>query len=211
MSNLYFVKTTNPGSNQPAGNFVSGYSLTDRDHGVFRVGPKGLYFVKTNNVGSGKIEVHRTTASSNYRDFDIHTASVFELADNGTWTVVNADLFLIKTRNCASRLIEVHRANASSFSAFLLHAAVPISQTEGENGAWDIYNGNLYFINTYDGDNGSWRVGSQGSLCFIKPRNTGSGKIEVHIASSESKYQQVSHHATWISQADGLFGTYVIA
>ncbi|KAK0710646.1 hypothetical protein B0H67DRAFT_472533, partial [Lasiosphaeris hirsuta] len=180
-----------------------------------------LYFVKTNNVGSGKIEVHRTTAASNYRDFDIHTASVFELtdADSGVWTVDNDDLFLVKTRNTTSRLIELHQAPGTAFSTFSLHAAVPIPQSEGENGAWAVWNGNLYFIrlrntqggnvelwhvhgtglqevtryttwfSTSDADNGSWRIGAQGNLFFIKTRNTGSGQIEVHIASSESKYQ----------------------
>ncbi|KXX80638.1 hypothetical protein MMYC01_203408 [Madurella mycetomatis] len=257
MSSLFFIKTIRPesekvevhvtkpgdGYKQPAGQYVSGYSPTDRDNGVFCIGPEGLYLVKTRNVGSGKIEVHRTTTSSNYSDFDIHTATVFELkdTDNGTWTVDGADLFLIKTRRCESRLIEVHRANGNAFSAFSLHAAVPIPQSEGENGAWDMENGSLYFIryrntqgnnvevwrahgdglqnveryttwfSTSDGDKGSWRIGANGDLYFIKTRNTGSGMIEVHVASSQSGYQEVAHHATWISQDDGPFGTYLVA
>jgi hypothetical protein len=257
MSNLYFIKTVkadsgmvevhvakpDDGYSTPAGHFVSGYSPADRDNGVFCIGPEGLSFVKTRNAQSGKIEAHRTTTASGYKDFDIHTATVFELkdTDNGTWTVDGGNLFLVKTRNCESGLIEVHRANGNTFGAFSVHAAVPISQSEGENGVWDINDNELYFVkyrntqggnvevwrvtgdglqtvtrhttwfSTTDGVQGSWRIGANGDLYFIKTRNTGSGKAEVHVASSKSGYQQVSHHATWISQDDGPLGTWVIA
>ncbi|KAK4452633.1 hypothetical protein QBC34DRAFT_293246 [Podospora aff. communis PSN243] len=257
MSSLYFIKTVKADSNKvevhiasptdgyskPAGHHVSGYSLADRNNGDFVVGPEGLYFVKTRNAQSGKIEAHRTTAASGYRDFDIHAVTVFELrdTDNGTWTFDNGNLYLVKTQRCESGLIELHRANGGSFNAFSLHAAVPIPVSEAGNGEWDVFGDELYFVkyrntqggnvevwkvsgsglqtvtrwttwfNTADGVQGSWRIGKGGDLYFIKTKNTGSGKAEVHVASARSGYQQVSHNATWISQDDGPLGTWVVA
>lgn len=260
MSSLYFIKTVKADSGmievhvakrddgyaKPAGHFVSGYSPADRNNGDFCVGPAGLYFAKTRNAQSGKIEAHRTTASSGYKDFDVHAVTVYELkdTDNGTWTFdsPNGNLYLVKTQRCESGLIEVHCANAAdNFSAFSVHAAVPIPQSEAGNGTWAVRDGELYFIkyrntqstkvevwrvtggdfqtvkryttwfSTADGVQGSWRIGANGDLYFIKTRNTGSAKAEVHIASLTSGYQQVEHFATWISQDDGPLGTWVVA
>jgi hypothetical protein len=258
MSTLYFVKTVkaesdsvevhiakrDDGYRSPAGQFPTAFSLAERTHGVFVVGSGGdLYLIKNRKAESGRVEVHRLTASSAYKQFDIQTATIFELkdTDNGTWTEDKGNLFLIKTRNCESRLIEVHRSPGKSFSGYSLQVAVPISQTEADNGVWDIYNNELFFIkfrNTQfgkvelwrvsgsdlqtvtryqtwfqdsDGEQGSWRIGAGGDLYFIKTRNCDSGKIEVHIASAKYGYQEVSHHATWIDQNDEPLGTWLIA
>jgi len=254
-SNLYFVKTQNEGSGRSevyvakkASNYgtlasyhVSGYELNEGDDGVFVVNDRGLYFIKRCNTGTGTVEIHRTTASSGYKTFDIHSGSAFSLDDsgNGTWIVDGEDLYFISAMDTSSGKIEVYRASHPDYSPYDLQKATSIPSGEDSNGTWQIFGGNLYFIkyrntggsnvevqvldannnyqrgttyeswfDTGDGDNGTWDIGLNGDLYFIKTRNTGSGMVEVHIATAETNYTQVYHYPTWIGQEDGSNGTW---
>lgn len=256
-SNLYFVKTRQVASGYTevhvansdnsyalvSGHFVTGFGPTEGENGVFNVDGGELYFIRTRNTGSGRVELHRATASSNYHNIDLHAATAFGQADgdNGVWAVEGADLFFIKTKNAESGHVEVHRVAHADYSTFASHDATAIPLSDVANGSFLIYGGNLFFVklrnttsgkievhrlgagNRYnavtititwfdvaDADNGTWEVGTNADLYFVKTRNTGSGRAEIHIATAKSKYKEVSHYASWIGEADGPNGTWCI-
>lgn len=256
-SNLYFIKERNVGSGKtevhiaensssysiPTGHNVAAYQPDEWKNGKFDIDGGDLYFIKLRTTGTGVVEIHRTTATSGYRDFDLHSGTAFSLVDveNGIWTVDDEDLYLIKTKNVASGKIEVHRAGHTNYKAFDIHETTSLPQSEAGNGTWVVFGQNLYFIkyrntssqnveihllrggdgyqhdtvsqtwfNVADGDNGIWDIGPDRDLYFIKTRNTGSGRAEVHIATAASLYQEVYHYASWISQTDGPNGTWCV-
>jgi hypothetical protein len=160
-----------------------------------------LYYVKTRNTGSGHIEVHVVSASSSYQEFSIHTPTALLEADgsNGVFALADVDgdgrpdLVFVKTANTGSGQVEVHVLSAASnFGAFLIHA--PTAITEG------------------DATNGDFALGGlagAANLYFIKRRNTGTGKVEVHVLSGQSKFEQFTVHApSLISVADDPNGVF---
>lgn len=187
---LYLIKTHNTASgsievhsasgriDMAAGeDHASGFSASDADNGVWTMVGSDLWFIKTKNTGSGKIEVHRATAASAYKSVD-HFATRFDTADagNGSWRMVGADLWFIKTRNTGSGRIEVHAATAASGYARGSHAATWFSLADGDNGRWDMVGDDLF---------------------FIKTKNTGSGKVEVHSSPlRRGTYVEGGHWAT---------------
>jgi hypothetical protein len=200
-ADLFYIKVRNTGSGKielHRATARSGYKsfsvqtptafeLFDGDRGTWSVDDGDLYFIKTRSTGSGNIEVHRASRSD-YLNYDLHQATSlpdFE-ADNGTWTIVGKKLYFIKYRNTRRRNVEVHILDPSDGY-----------QEERLLTTW---------FNIYDADNGTWDIGANGDLYFIKTTNAESGKIEVHVATASSKYQDVSHYASWVSQADGANG-----
>ena len=83
------------------------------------------------------------------------------------------DLVFIKTRNCGSNMIEYHVARkASNHQAFTQHVATNFAVE----------------------DNGTWCLapkcsGDSADLYYIKIRNTGTRKVEVHAVSASSGWQ----------------------
>ncbi|RKK08283.1 hypothetical protein BFJ69_g17408 [Fusarium oxysporum] len=137
-------------------------------------GTQDLVYIKTRNTGTNKIEVHAVSRESGFQKFIIQTGTVFDIEDNGTWLMQDytgdgkADLVYIKTRNTGTGKIEVHVADAASrYQRFVLQT------------------GTVFDIE----DNGVWTMSAKGDLVYIKTRNTGTGKIEYHVASKESRYQ----------------------
>ncbi|KAL9562740.1 hypothetical protein ACKAV7_013124 [Fusarium commune] len=137
-------------------------------------GTQDLVYIKTRNTGTNKIEVHAVSRESGFQKFIIQTGTIFDIEDNGTWLMQDytgdgkADLVYIKTRNTGTRKIEVHVADAASrYQRFVLQT------------------GTVFNIE----DNGVWTMSAKGDLVYIKTRNTGTGKIEYHVASKESRYQ----------------------
>ena len=256
-SNLYFVKTRHVESGHPevhiansdnsyalvSDNNITNFGSHDGENGVFNVDGGELYFIKTRHTVHGKVELHRATAASKYRDSNMHTATPFDLADsgNGVWAVEGGDLFFIKTKHTASGHIEINRVNHTDYTRIAAHHATAIPLNEAKNGSFLVYGGNLYFVkyrhtasgkvevhrlgagndydaatvtktwfDTADADNGTWEVGANADLYFVKTKHTGSGRVEVHIASAQSDYNKVSHYASWIDGADGPNGTWCI-
>ncbi|KAI9147258.1 hypothetical protein HJFPF1_13296 [Paramyrothecium foliicola] len=259
-SSVYFVKERNVqsrmtevhaldsarGYSVPTSHYVTVFGENEWPNGQFEVAGGNvvggdLFYVKLRNTGTGRVEIHRATAGSNYKSFAVQTGTAFDLADanRGTWRVDDGDLYFIKTRETGSGRIEVHRASRSNYGNYDLHQATSLSQSNSDLGTWTIVGKNLYFIkyrntnganvevhkltpgdgyqrvtllptwfNIADGDNGTWEIGTNGDLYFIKTRNTGSGKIEVHIATAVSGYQNVAHFASWVSEADGPNGSW---
>jgi len=258
LSDLYFIKTLNGDSGQievrvaspddqysaVKRQYNSGYGREDGRNGDFTIDNGSLYLVKTRNTGSSTIEIHATTESSAYKTFSLHAKTSISLsdADNGVWTVDGGDLYFIKTRNTGSKYIEVHRVSPQNWGAFTLQVATSIPQSQGHDGTWVMYRGDLYFIKyrntggnnveihllsgsqnyggqpnvyttwfeTRDGDNGTWDIGANGDLYFIKTYSTGSGNAEVHIASSASRYRTVAHYASVFSEGDGPDGVWCV-
>ncbi|AGL16219.1 GDSL-type esterase/lipase family protein [Actinoplanes sp. N902-109] len=182
-----------------------------------------LAYIKTRNTASGHVEVHIASRASGYTDIALSSTSAFRNENDGVWQLMpNEDLVYIKTRNTGSGRTEVHIASrASGYQSFVLQTATAFrSETDG---SWQLLpNGDLAYIktrNTGTGrvevhivsrasayqdfiqqtgtvflpeDNGSWQLLPNEDLAYIKTRDTGSGRTEVHIASRASGYQAFS-------------------
>jgi len=95
--------------------------------------------------------------------------------NGGYYGMVGSDLYLNQTKSTGSGTIEVHSATVGSGYQGGVHYPTYLSQAEANNGRFQMVGSDLY---------------------FIKTRNTGSGKIEVHSATAASGYQSGVHYAT---------------
>ena len=184
---LIYIKTRNTGSKSVEVHVASGSSnyaqfilqtgtvFKEEDSGVWTMadtqgtGKLDLVYIKSFNVESGKVEVHIASAQSNYRNFILQTGTTFGKEQNGVWLITNfstanqADLVYVKTRYTGSKSVEVHVSPASSrYSSFILQTGTVFQ--EESDGTW------LLSPRTKD-------------LIYIKTSSTGTGKVEVHIAS----------------------------
>jgi len=149
-----------------------------------------LYFAKTRNTGSGHVEVHSATRASGYQGGQ-HTVTWFSTADqsNGWFQMVGADLLFIKTRNTGSGHVEVHSATRASGYQGGQHSVTWFSTADQSNGWFQMVGADLF---------------------FIKTRNTGSGRAEIHSATAASGYQSGQHTATWFSPGDQSNGWFQV-
>lgn len=139
-----------------------------------------LVYIKTSNTGSGgKVEVHVASGASQYKTRTLETATVFSNENNGVWKYYDydgdgtMDLVYIKTNYTGTPNVEVHVASGSSnFARFILQTPTTFA-LEG-NGQWSLA--------PYTSRNAA-------DLVYIKTANTGTGKVEVHIASSSSGFK----------------------
>ena len=84
--------------------------------------------------------------------------------------------------------VEVHSATVASNYQSGQHSVTYFSPGDADNGWFQMVGSDLY---------------------FIKTRNTGSGKIEVHRATAQSGFQSVDiHAASWFGAADADNGTW---
>ena len=98
--------------------------------------------------------------------------------------------YLIKTRGIGSGKVEVYIADGKKdFKNYKQH---------------------LTWFSTNDDRNGTWDIGTKGDLYFVKTKNSGSGRIEVHVATADSNYQEVSHYASVFDAADGSNGFWCV-
>jgi surface antigen len=210
-SDLYFIKTKSTGTGRvevhvatagsgyqaSGGNWASWFSSAEQDNGWFQMADMDgdtkpdLVYIKTKYTGSGKVEVHVATASSGYQASGGNWASWFSSAeqDNGWFQIVGRDLYFIKTRNTGSGQAEVHVATvASGF------------QSSGGN--WPSW------FSSADRSNGWFQMVGR-DLYFMKTRYTGTGRVEVHIATAGSGYQSSGGNwGSWFStdeQSNGWF------
>jgi len=138
-----------------------------------------LVFIKTANAGTDTVEVHTVSGASNYETHTLDTGTTFGEETDGTWSLVNfdgddiLDLAFIKTANTPSGHVEVHIASgASGYKTRIFELATVFG--EETDGVWAL----RPFSGTTPPD-----------LVFIKTSNTGTGTIEVHVASGASNYQ----------------------
>ncbi|KAK3998137.1 hypothetical protein QBC44DRAFT_302648 [Cladorrhinum sp. PSN332] len=167
------------------------FTLGDADNGRWTVGDRDLYFIKTKNCASGMIEVHRAS-HKNYNALDIGVATSLPQSEegNGTFIVFAQNLYFIKYRNAETANVEIHKLGGGD-------SYKHVTKTK----TW---------FNVKDGGNGTWDVGPNGDLYFIKTKNCESGKAEVHIALAKSKYQEVYHYASGFGEGLGPDGTWCV-
>lgn len=114
-----------------------------------------------------------------YQNSYIDIGTTFNPEENGVWTLADytgdgsPDLIYIKTRNTGTNTIEVHVSSSSSqFQDRILETGTVFAIED--NGTW--------LMADYTGD-------GIADLVYIKTRNTGTGKVEVHVADAASYYQ----------------------
>jgi len=134
-------------------------------------GKPDLVFIKTSNTGTGTDEVFVASAASSYQTRLLSTGTTFTVENNGFWQLgdysANGDLIYIKDNNTGTGTTEVHIASkASGYQTRLLD--VGSTFTEEQNGPW--------LLIDFNGDGVL-------DLTYIKYQNTGSGTVEVHVAS----------------------------
>ncbi len=245
-SSQWLVKTRNTGSGRvevhqvtAASGWRTGtsaatrFSTADRSNGWFQMVGKDLWFIKTRNTGSGRVEVHQVTAASGWRT-GTSAATRFSTADrsNGWFQMVGKDLWFIKTRNTGSGRVEVHQVTAASGWRTGTSAATRFSTADRSNGWFQMVGKDLWFIKTRNTGSGrvevhqvtaasGWRTGTSAAtrfstadrsngwfqmvgkdLWFIKTRNTGSGRVEVHQVTAASGWRTGTSAATRFSTAD---------
>lgn len=158
------------------------FPLTDAKNGTFMVDDSDVYFVKTKNCSSGRIEVYRAS-HKNYRGVDVRevTSLLQSESENGTWTIYAGNLYFIKYRNTTADRVEVQRLNAGD-----KYQSVTSHQT---------------WFNISEGENGTWNIGQNEDLYFIKMNDTsvelgGPGRVQVHIATAKSNYMDAYQYST---------------
>ena len=163
----------------------TGTTFLPEDNGVWTMadfsgtGKLDLIYIKNRDTPSGRVEVHVASQDSNYQTRVFEQATAFANELNGFWLVGDfsntgrPDLIYIKTSNTDSNTVEVHVASAASNYQTIVYAGTSTFSPE-DNGVW-----------TMADTTGNGKL----DLVYIKTRNTGTGKIEVHIASGASDYQ----------------------
>jgi len=138
-----------------------------------------LAFIKTSNTPSGKVEIHIASGASNYGNRTLEVATTFGIESNGVWQLYDTDgdgildLVYIKTQNTGTGKVEVHVASgASGYAQFSLHTGTTFGLEN--NGYWSI---------------APFSASGAADLVYIKDSNTGTGQVEVHVASQASGYQ----------------------
>jgi hypothetical protein len=150
-------------------------------------GQPDLLGVHLRNTGSGRVEVHILSASSDYRNFILHAATPigaiiagqFEFALGSFGGDHRSDLYAIVLTNTGSNTVEVHAlSETSNYSTWVLHSPsafpAPLSTS-----SW------LFRIGDRNGS---------GDLIGISHTATGSGRTEVHVLTRSSGYQVFSVH-----------------
>jgi hypothetical protein len=150
-----------------------------------------LYHIKTHNTG-GMIEVHVCGEESSYVGGVRGHTSGFEQsdADDGTWIVDRGDLYFIKTLNSGSGRIELHQTLGASFFWYFL-TPTPTA------------------FCLYDAKTGFYEV-DDGSLYFIKTKDTGMGFVEVHRVDKTDWTQFAAHNVTDVPESQAGTGTWRI-
>jgi hypothetical protein len=168
-------------------------AFVNETDGVWQLLPNlDLAFIKTepqDNTPNAHVEVHIASRASNYQDimhFEPPTAFVRET--DGVWQLLpNLDLAFIKTGNTPNGHVEVHIASRASNYQDIMHFD-PTAFVNETNGVWQLLP-NL-------------------DLVFIKTGNTRDERVEVHIASRDSNYQEIMHFeppTTFVNETDGVW------
>jgi hypothetical protein len=150
--------------------------------------PTDVFFIKTRNTGSGRVEVHSATAGTGYQNGQ-HNVSWFGTGDqNNGWFQMEdtdgdarPDLVFIKTHNTGTGRVEVHWRTAASGFQSGIDVATALSEGDANNGWFQMVGQDLF---------------------FIKTRNTGTGRVEVHSRTIASGYRSGIDIATWFGTGD---------
>ena len=167
--------------------------LADYNHGNI----PDLVFIKTGSTGTGKIEVHVASGASYYQTRTLETGTTFAPETDGTWLLGDfehsgkPDLVFIKTSNTGTGKVEVHVASGSSnYQTRILETGTTFAPET--DGTWLL---------------ADFQHSGKPDLVFIKTSNTGTGKVEVHVASGSSNYQTriLETGTTFAPETDGTW------
>lgn len=173
-------------------------------------GVPDLFGVKVRNTGSGKVEIHVLDGARNFQNFLLQTPTAIPAdvyVSDFLWSIASTGspkppLYGIKIHNSRSNMAEVYALDgANTYQSFLFANASAINVIDAvENyAAWDI----------------SYTTGSKTlSLFCVKVRNTGTGKVEIHILDGGNSFESFLYeHGTAISQTDGAtkYSAWVVA
>lgn len=120
---------------------VTALPQTEARRGTWTIYNGDLFFIKWRATRFSNVEVHRLTASTNFRAECTYQSgfTLSEAADGrgGFWDIgANGDLYFVKTANNASGRIEVHIATASSLYTTIRRYETWISDKDQNNGIW---------------------------------------------------------------------------
>ncbi len=146
-----------------------------------------LYGFKAKNTGTNKLEVHVLGRVGDYQTFLLHIGSAiteqdavenfvgYSIADyNGDG---NPDLFALKAKATGTGKLEVHVLNgANNYQSFLMQTGSPILEQDA------LEHFVAYMLGDYNGD-------GRPDLFCLKARETGTGRLELHILSGADNYQ----------------------
>lgn len=157
-----------------------------------------LAFIKTSNTPSGYVEVHIASGASQYQTRTVETPTPFRNEDQGVWRLYDydgdgiPDLVYIKTRNTGTGTVEVHVASGrSTYSQFILQTGTAFGLEE--NGSWYL---------------APYTARGAADLVYVKNARTGTGRVEVHVASAASRYQArvFSGGSAFAQESNGVWG-----
>lgn len=186
--------------------------LIEDGHGDFtmadidRDGRPDMVFIKRRDTGTGTIEVHAFSGASGFQTSILNSGSALSQDEDsfGSFAIADADgdgrpdLIFIKRRATGTGTIEVHIFSAASgFKQAILNSGSGLSETEDTSGDFTMAD--------VDRD-------GRPDLVFIKRRATGSGTMEIHVASAASGFQQfLLHAAIPLTLAEDGLGEFTMA
>jgi FG-GAP-like repeat len=169
-------------------------------------GRPDLVFIKQRVTGTASVEVHAASAASGFQQFIMHSASSFtEIEDtSGDFRMADVnldrrpDLVFIKRRATPTGKIEVHAASgATGFQQRIIATGSALLSAEDGLGS--------FAMTDVDRD-------GRPDLVYFKQPTTASGKVEVHVLSAASGFQQFLQHAVSALPAiEGGFGDFALA
>jgi hypothetical protein len=217
---LIYIKTTNTGTGEVEIHvasgaskyqqriFESGTTFVSEDNGTWLMadfdgdGRLDLIYIKTRNTGTNSVEVHVASGASNYRQRIFESGTTFAEEDYGFWTMADTtgsgklDLVYIKTSQTGTGKTEVHVASGeSNFKQRILETGTVFGpEAHGR-----------FLLAPYCGRSTTGHV--EQDLVYIKTSETGTGTVEVHVASAESVYSQfvLQTGTTFLPETDGTW------
>ncbi|ETS84947.1 hypothetical protein PFICI_02972 [Pestalotiopsis fici W106-1] len=167
-------------------------------------GTPDLVYIKTKNTPDGNVEIHAASGDTGYKQLH-HRRTNMRTEDDGTWTMdSNGDLVYIKTRNTGSGKIEVHvLSKASNYQTFSVHQATTFNIEN--DGVWCIQR-SPWLSNGSEQATGS-APSRYNDLYYVKTNNTGTGTVEVHMATGCSDWSQHVIHvgSNFLLEDDGFW------
>ena len=148
-------------------------------------GPSGgdVYIIAIQGTGTGRVELHRLSADSQYRQWSLNTATGLSSGYNTSQNRFliargSGDLYYVAHGWTGTARSEVWALSASSgFTRYIWGAATPVGYTSDADSQWVL------------------GAGSVPDLFWVQASRTGSGRVEIHALSPWSQYGSWTLHA----------------
>ena len=109
---------------------------------------KDLYYLKILNTSSGRIEIYRLPASSNYSRIDFQTLAPYN-AESSRFTINNGDLCRVFPDSSSGMIWPAVSTQSSRYFASLITGKTPFSWSDAGK-VFTFHNKDLYFIQIHD-------------------------------------------------------------